>query len=106
MAASKKFDPSKLTLGVKKEIKKEALEKTVHNHVDAAVEQIHNPKPDSNVEKLETEQSKQVVQESTKRTTVDIPEGLHKQIKRRLIDKELTIKDYILDLVKKDMGLQ
>ena len=101
MATPKKFDTSKLTLGVKKEINKEPLEKSVNNLVDAAVEQIHNNKPE-----YKTEPLKQVVQENTKRTTLDIPESLHKRFKYRALDKGLTIKDYFLELGMKDLESQ
>lgn len=89
MANSKKSDTSKLTLGTKKEVLKNESA-----NIEPAISQIHNPV------------SEKPVAESTKRTTVDIPESLHKKIKKKLVDKDQTIKDYFLELAAKDLGLQ
>lgn len=38
-----------------------------------------------------------------KRIVVEVNERLHKELKKYVIDKNTTIKDYILDLIEKDM---
>ncbi len=43
--------------------------------------------------------------EITKRVTLDIPLSLHAEIKMNTFRKGLTIKDYLLDLAKKDLGV-
>ncbi|OLY95612.1 hypothetical protein SAMN05444008_13015 [Cnuella takakiae] len=100
MSATKnKLDPNKLVLPGKKEISKPATN-SQPQLVETAVQKIHeqpeNGAGDSKPKKQE---------EVTRRTTLDIPESLHKAIKRRLIDNGQTIKDYFLDLAKKDLGL-
>jgi hypothetical protein len=84
-----KLDPNKLTLPGKKEIRKnlQSLE------IDKAVMQIHEP-------------GEKDMTEVTKRTTLDIPENLHKTIKRRCVDMGISIKDYFLDLARKDLATQ
>lgn len=100
MASSKnKLDPTKLTLPGKKTIAKPDAFKQADT-VETAVRQIHEA-PGKGVG-----EDKPKEKEQTKRTTLDIPETLHKQIKRRLVDDGLTIKDYFLQLAKKDLGLQ
>ena len=89
MANSKKLDTSKLTLGTKKEVLKNE-----YVNIEPAINQIHNPVADKPVPEI------------TRRTTVDIPESLHKKIKKKLVDKDQTIKDYFLELAAKDLGLQ
>lgn len=96
MANTKKIDPNKLTLGLKKGVIKEIIGNP--GIIETAIQQIHNV-PASN-QKKET-----VPEEPTRRTTIDIPESMHKQIKRRLVDKDTTMKDYVLELVKKDLGI-
>lgn len=90
MATTKKLDTSKLTLGTKKDVVKN---QTIN--IESAIDQIHS-----------SEINNKPVAEATKRTTLDIPESLHKKIKRKLIDKDQTIKDYFLELASKDLGLQ
>ncbi len=41
--------------------------------------------------------------ESTVRATVDMPKNLHKAVKRLLIDEELSMKDYLISLMEKDL---
>lgn len=43
--------------------------------------------------------------EITKRVTLDIPLSLHAEIKMNTFRKGLTIKDYLLNLAKKDLGV-
>jgi len=87
MANSKKLDSSKL-LGPKIEIIKE----NPHNNIETAIKQIHKTKQ---------------VEEKTTRSTLDIPVSLHKKIKQQMLNNDIkTLKDYFLDLAKKDLGLQ
>ena len=88
----KKFDTNKLTLGVKRELRKENIDLISEKKIDSAVEQIHTG---TLVAKEKTE--------ATKRTTLDIPKSLHKQICQRALDKDLSLKDYFLDLVKAEL---
>jgi hypothetical protein len=44
-------------------------------------------------------------QVKTTRFTLDIPTALHKSMKIRAIHLEITLKEYILNLVRKDMGV-
>lgn len=97
--SGKKLDASKLTLGTKKDVVKNGSSKQ-QDQVESAIQQIHE-KPEGR-----GEAARPVYQEPTKRTTLDIPESLHKEIKRHLIDRGETIKDYLLNLAKKDLGLQ
>ncbi len=87
MANSKKLDSSKL-LGPKIDIIKE----TPYNNIETAIKKIHETKP---------------VEEKTTRSTLDIPVSLHKKIKQQMLNNDIkTLKDYFLDLAKKDLGLQ
>ena len=87
MANSKKLDSSKL-LGPKIDIIKESR----HGNIETAIKQIHEIKQ---------------VEEKTTRSTLDIPVSLHKKIKQQMLNKDIkTLKDYFLDLDKKDLGLQ
>lgn len=88
----KKLDPNKLTLGLKKELRKENTDSISENKINLAIEQIHTS---GIVSKEKTE--------PTKRTTLDIPKSLHKQICQRALDKDLSLKDYFLDLVKAEL---
>jgi hypothetical protein len=99
MSGKKPLDPDKLTLGTKKPIVKNEPSKQPEL-LESAIKQIHE-KQEGRVET-----AKQADHEPTTRTTLDIPRSLHKEIKRKLIDKGVTIKDYFLDLAKKDLGLQ
>ena len=96
MATTKKIDPNKLTLGLKKGIIKEGIDNP--NNIETAIQQIHEA-PTNDKEK------EMALEEPTRRTTIDIPESIHKQIKRNLVEKDTTMKDYVLDLVKKDLGI-
>lgn len=59
------------------------------------------------VEKLhvETPNNKPVKKEQTVRTTLDLPKSIHKAIKIATAQKEMTVKDYIVSLVKGDLKL-
>jgi hypothetical protein len=98
---TKKFDADKLTLGLKREIVKEVKAQPVTQLLERAVGEIHEgatQKPVANEKKKETE--------PTKRTTVDIPVSLHKLISKHLVDKEQTLRDYFLELARKDLHIQ
>lgn len=96
MATTKKIDPNKLTLGLKKGIIKEVIDNP--NNIETAIQQIHEAPANDKKKEM-------ALEEPTRRTTIDIPESIHKQIKRNLVDKDTTMKDYVLDLVKKDLGI-
>ncbi len=38
-----------------------------------------------------------------KTITIRVPEELHKAIKYRILEKNLTLKDYLVDLIQKDL---
>lgn len=38
-----------------------------------------------------------------KSITIRVQEELHKEIKHRIIEKNMTLKDYLLDLIQKDL---
>jgi predicted DNA binding CopG/RHH family protein len=38
-----------------------------------------------------------------KTITIRVEEDLHKQVKHRIIEKDMTLKDYLVDLIKKDL---
>ena len=88
---SKKINPEKLTLGIKKDFRKD--KPSGSSNIENIVQQIHSNKAQGR-------------EEETKRTTMDIPKGLHKTISRHALDKDLTIKDYFLGLAKKDIGIE
>jgi len=91
----KKLDASKLILGTKKEISKEPVTPTIENNIETVIKKIH-----------EKSQPSDDVKEATKRTTLDIEKSLHKKISRHVLDKDLTLKDYFLELAKKDLNIQ
>jgi hypothetical protein len=104
-----------LKLGPRIEFKKtdkniEATEKAVAQIHEAEIEE---PKVvERIVEKIvervvEAPPPPEVVVETeiTKRVTLDIPLSLHAEIKMNTFRKGLTIKDYLLDLAKKDLGV-
>jgi hypothetical protein len=88
---SKKINPEKLTLGIRKEFRKD--NPRASSNIDSLVQKIHS----------NTTQGRE---EETKRTTLDIPKSLHKTISRHALDKDLTLKDYFINLAKKDIGIE
>lgn len=38
-----------------------------------------------------------------KSITIRVEETLHKEIKHRIVEKSMTLKDYLLDLIQKDL---
>ena len=87
---SKKINPDKLTLGIRKDFRKDTPRAS--NDIESLVQKIHAV-PHGR-------------EEETKRTTLDIPKDLHKKISRHALDKDLTLKAYFIELAKKDMGIQ
>lgn len=93
---AKNLDPNKLLAGIKKDFKKET---SFAKDADSIIRMIH--------EKPADEKEKNILpQEEHTRTTIDIPKALHKKIRMRVADMDLTLKDYLLGLVKKDLELQ
>jgi isopentenyldiphosphate isomerase len=103
-----------LKLGPRVEFKK--TDKNIEA-TEKAVAQIHEPETPTEetpkiveriVEKIvyrAPEPEPIVEAEITKRVTLDIPLSLHAEIKMNTFRKGLTIKDYLLELAKKDLGL-
>ena len=93
---------------------------------EKAVQQIHKPEPQAKpkpqterkAEKRTVQAAKPVVEkaakpsaksttrpEGTKRVTLDIPIYLHGEIKMKTFREGTTIKEYLLRLVERDLGL-
>ncbi len=85
---AKHLDPNKLLMSVKKE-NNAAI-------ADSIVKRIHEKPADE----------KEKVVEETARTTFDFPKTLYKQIKLRTVELDMSIKDYLVGLAKKDLGIQ
>jgi hypothetical protein len=98
---NKKFNPDMLTLGLKKEVVKDAMAKPAVGLIEKAVEEIH---VGQGAKALADEKKKEI--EPTKRTTVDIPVSLHKLICKHLVDKDQTLRDYFLELARKDLKIE
>lgn len=108
MAKDKKTDYSKLTLGSKIPLTKTEVappkavtvpfpEKT--EKLEKAVSVIHAQKSASQkiVKPMKT-------QERTLRVTLDIPLSLHAQIKTKTFQSGISMKEFFLELAKKDMA--
>ncbi len=108
MAKDKKTDYSKLTLGNKVPLNKmdtaqqiivttPTLEKT--EKVEKAVNAIHG-------EKIATSKIVKPMKtaERTLRVTLDIPLSLHAQIKAKTFQSGISMKEFFLELAKKDMA--
>lgn len=91
---SKKLDPNKLTFGIKKEFRKDEKLSTITD-IESVIEKIHYKPAD---------EEKKLQEEITKRTTLDIEKTLHKRICQRALDKDLTLKDYFLNLAINDLN--
>lgn len=89
----KNLDPNKLLVGIKefKNTKNDSL------NLDSIVSKIHKPDADEN--------KNESVNADSKRTSIDIPKELHKKLKLKIVDKDITIKDYLLELLKKDLEI-
>jgi len=44
--------------------------------------------------------------EVTHRTTLDIPKSLYSQVRTYVFDNNTSFKDYVIGLIKKDMGVE
>ncbi|WP_052600108.1 hypothetical protein [Aureispira sp. CCB-QB1] len=82
-------------LGKKVELKKKDLNL---DKVEKVSEKIHTDTP---IEKKEVEKEKVILQ----KMTIEVPKTLHKQIKVKVAQDGLKIKDYIIQLVQKDLGI-
>ena len=87
--AKDKTDYSKLTLGKKKPLKREEKKLVEAEKVDKIVEEIHNTEP--------KEPKKENI--PTKRITLDIPVPLHRRVRNRAYDLDITMKKY--SIIKK-----
>ena len=94
--AKDKTDYSKLTLGKKKPIKKEAPKTP---DLDRVVEQIHQP----SVVATNSVSPPKPDPVPTKRITLDIPIPLHRKVRNRAYDLDVPMKQYFLMLAEKDL---
>jgi hypothetical protein len=92
------FDLEKLNLGKAKKVVKK---KEDTSSTDEAVKLIHETESEEEAKPKRRKKKK----EPTKRVTLDIPISLHKEIRKGTFDMGVTMKDYFLDLARKDMGL-
>lgn len=83
--SKKDLDFGKLDLSPKKPIKRTS---TPSEKTETAVKSIHQPKP----------------QERIKRITIDFPISTYKQIRAKTIEEEMTLKEYFIGLVERDLG--
>lgn len=67
------------------------------------VETIIAPVPAPVVETIVVEPEPVVVVTESRRITLDVPLDLYKQMKRRVFDDGVTLKKYILELVREDL---
>jgi len=80
-------------LGKKVELKKKNLNL---DKVEKVSEEIHTS---------ETVEKKEVKKVVLQKMTIEVPKELHKQIKVKVAQNGLKIKDYIIQLVEKDLGI-
>ena len=80
-------------LGKKVELKKKNLNL---DKVEKVSEEIHISK---------TEEKKEIEKVPLQKMTIEVPKTLHKQIKVKVAQEGLKIKDYIIQLVEKDLGI-
>ncbi len=95
--AKGKIDMSKLSLGAAKPLKKKtpAVVKKEAEVDDVAVQMIHEKKVAKPVPPPK--------KEPIVRITVDVNKSMHRAIKVRAIDNDVTIREYIIRLVEKDL---
>jgi len=66
------------------------------NDIESAIKKIHD----------DTKNEEPVDKEKTTRVSVDTPVSIIKLIKRKMLDKDIqTLRDYFLELAKKDLGI-
>lgn len=46
-----------------------------------------------------------IVNEVITRLSIDVPKDIHKKMKLKVIDTEQSIRDYVINLIKKDLGV-
>lgn len=94
--AKGKIDMSKLSLGAAKPLKKKppTVAKKEAEVDDVAVQMIHEKKK----EKPAPSPKEPIV-----RITVDVYKSMHRAIKLRAMDNDVTIREYMIRLVKKDL---
>jgi len=95
--AKGKIDMSKLSLGSAKPVKKKPATAVVKKEAevdDVAVQMIHEKK------KTKPAPPKK---EPIVRITVDVFKSMHRAIKIRAMDNDVTIREYIIKLVEKDL---
>jgi predicted DNA binding CopG/RHH family protein len=80
-------------LGKKVELKKKNLNL---DKVEKVSEEIHTSK---------TVEKKEVKKVVLQKMTIEVPKDLHKKIKVKVAQEGLKIKDYIIQLVEKDLGI-
>ena len=97
--AKGKIDMSKLSLGSAKPLKKkpQTVAKKEAEVGDVAVQMIHEKKEKKPV--LPPEPPKEPIV----RITVDVYKSMHRAIKLRAMDNDVTIREYIIRLVEKDL---
>jgi len=101
--AKGKIDMSKLSLGKAKPIKKkvaEVVEETTPVE-EIAVQEIHKKEKT----KSKKEAPKPAPKEKIVRITVDVFKTMHKAIKMKAMNEDVTIREYIIRLVEKDLGI-
>ena len=47
----------------------------------------------------------EIIEEPVKKTSFDFPISLYKTMKKRLVDDDISMRDYVMDLIKKDLGV-
>jgi predicted HicB family RNase H-like nuclease len=63
---------------------------TSTEEAEKVIKKVHSPKKE----------------EETIRTTLDLPKYIHKAIKLKAAEEEISLKDYIINLVKVDLNLE
>jgi len=101
--AKGKIDMSKLTLGKAKPVKKKAETntETVTTVDEIAVQEIHKKE----TTKAKPVEPKSESKEKIVRITVDVYKKMHKAIKMKAMNEDVTIREYIIKLVEKDLGI-
>ena len=84
--SKKELDFHKLELNSQLKVKK------AETNLDAekAIQSIHETKPEK---------------ERVKRITIDLPFSVYVEIRKKIIEEEKTLKDYFLNLARKDLNL-
>lgn len=101
--AKGKIDMSKLTLGKAKPVKKKVVEgdEKADPVEEIAVQKIHKKE----TTKPKKAAPKPAPKEKIVRITVDVFKPMHKAIKMKAMNEDVTIREYIIRLVEKDLGI-